>query len=326
MRRQRAGDGAASDDGGRFRVNEHPPVAILTVTTDAAAHLPAYLAALGAITYPNWTLWAVDNASSDGSAELVEQAFPGAHVLRNDANLGFTGACNRAIAAIQETAGAEYVLFLNDDTRVTPGFLEPLLAMADGRTLVAPMTCLEGTDGLLDDAAGAFDWRRGTWKRRILGERPEGADCYAHAVETANLSCLLVPAGLFRQIGLLDDAFFVYYDDTDLCRRARDAGYRIIYEPASLVWHHKGATLGGQLSPFGCYYLSRNRPYLLRKHLGNGPRYWSALAYVVMTRATRIGAWTIEGRRDLARAALAGLKDFAQGRMGAGDPPARSPR
>jgi hypothetical protein len=293
-----------------------PRVAILTVTTNAAAHLPAYLEALRHVTYANRELWVVDNGSRDGSAELVEAAFGGATVLRNEANLGFTGACNRALELILARPEIACVLFLNDDTEVRPGFLEPLVALAGVKTLVAPKTYLAGQPGVLDDAVGTFDWRRGTWKRRVLG-RPEAvADSYPHAVETANLSCLLVPVGAFRDAGLLDDAFFVYYDDTDFCRRVHRAGYRILFEPASIVEHRKGATLGGQASAFGCYYLTRNRPYLVRKHVGRGPRYWVFLGYFGATRAARMALWAKAGRWDLVRATLRGLRDFARGRMG----------
>ncbi len=126
----------------------------------------------------------------------------------------------------------------------------------------------------------------------------------------------LVPVQVFRDVGLLDDAFFVYYDDTDFCRRARDAGYRILFEPASIVEHRKGATLGGQASPFGCYYLTRNRPYLVRKHVGRGPRYWAFLAYFTATRMARMALWLKAGRRDLVSATLHGMRDAALGRMG----------
>jgi GT2 family glycosyltransferase len=299
-------------------VGATPRVAILTVTTNAAGHLPAYLAALERITYTNRELWVVDNASRDGSADMVERAVRAANLLRNDRNLGFTGACNRALAEIVEAGEAEYVLFLNDDTEVRAGFLEPLVALATKRTLVAPKTYLAGQPGVLDDAVGTFDWWRGTWKQRVLGRPESAADGYPHAIETANLSCLLVPVGVFRDVGLLDDAFFVYYDDTDFCRRATNAGYRILFAPASVVEHRKGATLGGQLSAFGCYYLTRNRPYLVRKHVGRGPRYWAFLGYFLASRAARMALWLKEGRRDLVRATAAGLRDFARGRMGDG--------
>jgi len=290
-------------------------IAILTVTTNAAGHLDAYLDALERVTYPEWSLWVVDNGSRDGSAGLVRSRRGDARIIENGENLGFTGACNRALRELRERDDVDYVVFLNDDTEVTAGFLEPLVAAADGRTMVAPKTYLAGQPGILDDSVGDFDWWRGTWKRRVLGHPEGAADRYAHEVGTANLSCLLVPIGAFRDVGLLDDAFFVYYDDTDFCRRAKEAGYRLWYEPASVVFHRKGATLGGQMSAFGCYYLSRNRPYLMRKHLGR-VRFGVFFAYYLATRAARMALWVREGRRDLAGATLAGMRDFVLGRVG----------
>lgn len=296
-------------------MNRSPHVAILTVTTNAAGHLAAYLDALDAVTYREWSLWVVDNASTDGSAALVRVRRRDAHVIENEHNEGFTGACNRALLQLRDMEGVDFVLFLNDDTEVTPGFLEPLVALADRHTMVAPKTYLAGRPGILDDSVGEFDWWRGTWRKRVLG-RPEGpGDGYAHAVGTANLSCLLVPVSAFHDVGLLDDAFFVYYDDTDFCRRAIEGGYRLFYEPASVVFHKKGATLGGQLSAFGCYYLARNRPYLMRKHLG-WARFGAFFAYYLATRTARTALWLREGRRDLAGATFAGVRDFLLGRMG----------
>jgi len=310
-----------------------PHVAILTVTTNAAAHLGPYFDALERITYPAWSLTVVDNASTDGSPEIVRQRMPQARLLENDRNLGFTGACNRALAILRDDPDVDFVLFLNDDTEVTPGFLEPLVARASpgdlpsparresgqesegNRMLVAPKTYLAGRPGILDDSVGDFDWWRGTWKRRVLGKRETAADGSPREVGNANLSCLLVPRQAFHDAGLLDDAFFVYYDDTDFCRRAAAAGYRIVYEPGSVVYHRKGATLGGQLSAMGCYYLARNRPYLMRKHLSL-PRFAVFWTYYMATRGARLALWLARGRSDLARATVAGTWDFLRGRMG----------
>ncbi len=297
-----------------------PHVAILTVTTNAGGHLGAYFDALERVSYSNLSLWLVDNASLDGSAGLAAQRAPSATVLVNTANLGFTGACNRGLTAILEDGRADYVLFLNDDTEARPGFLGPLVALAGPRTMVAPATLLKDSPGRLDDSAGDFDWWRGTWKTKTLGLPATVAGSYPHAVEVANLSCLLVPVGAFGDVGLLDDNFFVYYDDTDFCRRAQDRGYQIILEPASQVEHRKGATLGGQLSPVGCYYLTRNRPYLIWKHAG-AARFAVFGVYFLGTRVARMALWARAGRWDLVRATLAGLRDFVLRRMGTGRPP-----
>jgi len=299
-----------------------PPVAVLTVTTNAARHLPAYLDALAGVTYPDWRLWMADNASTDGSPEIVASRYPNATVLRLDRNFGFTGACNRALREIL-TTDARFVLFLNDDTEVTPGFLDSLVALGDEHTLVAPVTYLAGRPGELDDAVGDFDWLRGMWKNHVFGTSGGAGYRRVHEVGNANLSCLLVPAEAFAAAGLLDEAFFVYYDDTDFCRRVRDAGFRILFQPESIVYHRKGATLGGQLSAFGCYYLSRNRPYLMRKHVGRGPRFAAFMTYYLATRAARMARWAVSGRWDLCRATFAGIADFLRGRMGEGRLPHR---
>lgn len=295
-----------------------PTVAILTVTTNAAAHIPAYAAAVARLRYHPLELWIVDNASTDGTRAILSELLPHAHLLANERNLGFTGACNRALRQLLDSpTPPEYVLFLNDDTEPEPDLLERLLELADERTLVAPKTYLHGQPGLLDDACGTFDWTRGRWRESTFA-RPEGpSDQHAHPVEVANLSCLLVPRRCFEAIGLLDDAFFVYYDDTDFCRRARDTGFRILYQPSAVVYHHKGATIGGQTTPFGVYYLTRNRPYLLRKHVSRG-RFVLFLTYFLAARMVRVAIWAARGRWDLCRASFWGMWDFARGQMGPG--------
>jgi GT2 family glycosyltransferase len=229
---------------------------------------------------------------------------------------GVHGASNRALTELLSLPHPpSSVLFLNDDTEPAPGFLEPLIARADERTLVAPRTYLAGRAGVLDDSVGEFDWWRGTWRERTLGRPEAPGDRVARPVGNANLSSLLVPTGAFREAGLLDDAFFVYYDDTDFCRRVANAGYRIWLEPASVVYHRKGATLGGQASAFGCYYLARNRPYLIRKH--EGPlRFATFCAYYLATRRP-VGALGRTGAATSWRPPGA-ARDFARGRMGPG--------
>ncbi len=294
-----------------------PRVAILTVTTNAAPHVAEYAEAVRALHYPRVEVWVSDNGSTDGTLELLERMLPHARILRNGENLGFTGACNRALEAMREEGPPAYVLFLNDDARPAPDLVERLLELADERTLVAPKTYLAGGDGLLDDAAGTFDWTRGRWRERTLARPERERDRYPHAVEVANLSCLLVPWRCFEEVGVLDDAFFLYYDDTDFCRRARVAGYRLFFQPAAVVWHRKGATIGGQTTPLGVYYLTRNRPYLIRKHVSPA-RFAVFLAYFLATRGVRMADWTLQGRWDLCRATWWGLWDFARGRMGPG--------
>jgi GT2 family glycosyltransferase len=163
---------------------------------------------------------------------------------------------------------------------------------------------------------GEFDWRRGVWKKRILGTLPTPAFDQPREIGNANLSCLLVPVDALREIGMLDDKFFIYYDDTDFIRRARDAGYHVWFRPEAVIYHRKGATIGGPLSAFGLYYLTRNRPYLMRKHIRSPLHRAAFWGYYITGRMARVVLWALRGRRDLSMAILRGLADYSRGRMG----------
>jgi GT2 family glycosyltransferase len=292
-----------------------PSVAVLTVNTDGAAFMAEFAESLSTISYPNFQLVLVDNASTDRSLEILRRFQPDAVVLQNDANLGFTGACNRGIEYCL-WQGFDYILFLNGDVLVEPDFLDRLVAASDGKTMTAPKTYLYHHPGTLDDSVGQFDWSRGTWKHGILGTVPTDEFDQQRQVDTANLSCLLVPSAALREVGLLDNNFFIYYDDTDFVRRAHDVGYQLWFVPESVIHHRKGATIGGSETAFGLYYLTRNRPYLIRKHVRSPLQRAFFWTYFVGSRLTRVVSLTLSGRRDLASAILAGMRDYWRGRMG----------
>ena len=292
-----------------------PSVAVLTVNTDGAAFMAEFAESLNAISYPNFELILVDNASSDDSLAILERTRPQGVVLKNDANLGFTGACNRGIEYCLRK-GYDYVLFLNGDVLVEPDFLDRLVEASDDRTMTAPKSYLYHHPGALDDSVGQFDWTRGIWKHQILGKRPTDDFNQPRLVDTANLSCLLVPSSALRNVGLLDNNFFIYYDDTDFVRRAHDAGYRLWFVPSAVIHHRKGATIGGSETAFGLYYLTRNRPYLISKHVRSPFRRALFWTYFIASRLVRVVALRLRGRPDLARAITAGMADYWRGRMG----------
>ncbi|MGH2600155.1 MAG: glycosyltransferase family 2 protein, partial [Dehalococcoidia bacterium] len=204
----------------------------VTVNYNGAAFLGGFLESFRGLTYPNLGLVVVDNASHDGSWRLVCELTPEATLIRLSRNTGFTGGNNRAVReALAE--GADYVLFLNDDTRLDPGLVEALVAEADPATMVAPHVYLEVSDGLLDDTIGDFSWTRGAWRRWVLGRRAPPALRRPGPVPMATLTALLIPARVFREAGFLDERMFMYYEDFDFVRRAQLAGFRLRQTPAA---------------------------------------------------------------------------------------------
>jgi GT2 family glycosyltransferase len=291
-----------------------PSVAILTINYNSAPYIEEFLASLQAVAYPNDRLVVVDNASSDGSPEEISRLCPQAALIRNGENLGVSGGHNVGIRYCLEQ-GFDYILFLNNDTVVSQDFLDRLVESADERTMVAPKTYLHGQPGLLDDTVGDFDWRRGVWRGWLYGKpEPPGFE-RPREVSMASLCCLLVPAAVFRDAGLMDERFFMYYEDFDFVARAKAAGYRLRLNPAAVIHHRKAASSGGVESPFKVYYASRNRLYLMRKH-SSRPRFALFLVYFLATRVGYFVSYLARGQGRQLRAMLMGIADFFRGRLG----------
>ena len=272
------------------------------------------MASLQAVAYPSYRLVVVDNASDDGSPEEISRLCPQAVVMRNGENLGVSGGHNVGIRHCLEQ-GFDYILFLNNDTVVSQDFLDRLVESADERTMVAPKTYLHGEPGLLDDTVGGFDWSRGVWRGWLYGKpEPPGFE-RPREVSMSSLCCLLVPAAVFRDVGFMDERFFMYYEDFDFVARAKAAGYRLRLNPAAVIHHRKAASSGGVESPFKVYYASRNRLYLMKKH-SSRLRFALFLAYFLATRVGYFVSYLARGQGRQLRAMLMGIADFFRGRLG----------
>lgn len=295
-----------------------PKVAILTVNYNGAAFLPAFLHSLDSLSYRHWHLILVDCASTDGSADAVQTLGSRATLIRLGENRGITGGNNAGIdEALRSVAG--YVLFLNPDTRVTPELLDALLALAAPGRLVAPCVLLEGSENLLDDNAGDFDWRRGVWRDWRFGRvRPEHER--PRRVGMVSLVCLLVPAVVLRELiarhgHAMDPRYFMYYDDFDFVRRLQDLGCEAYYAPDATLYHRKSAAGGGVDSSFKHYYATRNRLYLVRSVTGWLP-FSGFFVYFALGRMMRMAQALSRRRPSVALAMLRGMSDFLAGRTG----------
>ena len=192
----------------------------------------------------------VDNASEDGSVEMVRQRFPEASLISNDRNLGFSRAVNRGAGA----GNASLLLLLNSDAELLPGAYAALTAALcnDSRTAgVGPhMTDQNGRTEL--SVGRTLNLSNETWFK-CLGAAYEARLpllqgfvelCYTRSRRTPSLSaaCLLLRREAFDQLGGLDERFFLYAEDVDLCRRLVRAGWHLRYIPEAQVRHHRGAS------------------------------------------------------------------------------------
>lgn len=279
------------------------------------------LHSLALTTYPNLQVIVVDNGSSDASVPVLRQQFPTLALIETGTNLGYAGGNNVGLRhALAQ--GAEFIGILNNDTVVDPGFLEPLLTACGAGpapAVTTPLICEYGRRDVIWSLGARIDWRVGGTTRLHAGE-PRAAYAGAAPCEVDSISgtAFLAPRQVFETAGLLDERFFLYYEETDWCLRARDAGYAMRAVPAAVVWHKVSASLG-QSSPMTDYYMLRNQLLFISRHR----RGWSRrrlLARAVLTNLCTVLAYTLKPhggqRRPHRDARLLALRDFLRGRYG----------
>lgn len=220
-----------------------PVVWVVIPSYNACPAVAQCLASLLASTNPELRLLLVDDASRDDTVAVVRRRFPECRVLANPENRGFAPSCNRGLEfALAE--GAKYVLLLNQDTRVAPDMVAWLTTFLEAHPragIVAPRTY--SFDDLPDGRprllyAGA--WRRFLpLRQRIPGiERADiGGPSIPVETDYAWGHGMLFRAAALRATGLFDPAFPMYYEDLDLCRRMKAAGFEIWCEPRAVMWH-----------------------------------------------------------------------------------------
>jgi len=241
---------------------------IVTVLFNSAEVLPDFIASLRAQTLPSWRLIAVDNASTDGSAALLEAlGDPRILVVRNGANLGFGRATNRGLQAAMDEGGAVFML-LNNDTSFAADFLAEYVATFEriGAEAMAVRVVYRNDPERAWYDGGHF--RRG-W---VFANEHEHDGALAHVavrpVEFASGCCLGLSRGVLERVGLLDERFFVYWEDSDYCLRLAAAGVVIQYVRALVVVHDASALTGGPRSPTYIRLYYRGYGLFLRKHMG----------------------------------------------------------
>jgi GT2 family glycosyltransferase len=296
-----------------------PRVAIVIVNYNSAAFVDSLLTSLQGVTTPPWRLVVVDSGSTDGSADAFERTFPEATVVRCAENIGFAAGINLPFdQGLVDATRDDYVLFLNPDTTVTPEFLQALTDAASESTIVVPKILYADDPSLISTHAGGFDWRLGLFRDTFHGQKDAPATSVRRdGLETASFACALVPVDAFAAAGRFDERFFMYYEETDWLRRARDRGYRIRYEPSAVVFHREsGSSGGGWMTPFKLYYATRNRPYLVNKHSTSGVAFAYFTAYFLAARG--VASLRLATRREwkLIRAMWRGVLDYYRGRMG----------
>lgn len=225
------------------------------------------LASLARSTYPNFKVVVVDNASSDQSGQMLQAEFPGLQFVFNRENLGFARGCNVGIRASLEDPECRFVLLLNNDSEVEPGFLEPAIALAMNKSRVGALggKVLMG-ESRLWYAGGSIDRWRGQARTRGFGEPDHGQYDRVEEVGFVTGALMLVPRGVLEEVGLLPDEYFFGFEEYDYSLTLLRRGYRLYYCPAFRV-HHRGDGSHRNWDPKFVYNAYRNKLIFQQKFL-----------------------------------------------------------
>ncbi|MBN2237891.1 MAG: glycosyltransferase family 2 protein [Bacteroidales bacterium] len=262
-------------------MKEQPLVSIVSVQYGHPEVTLDMIKSLQQISYPNIEIIIVDNASPDGNPDIVKENYPEIIYIKSDQNLGFAGGNNLGI----NVAKGDYILMLNNDTEVEPDFLEPLVdKMENDKTIgiVSPKIRFYHTPDTLQyvgyEQINPITQRGGA---RGFGEKDTGQ--YEKDKEAAygHGAAMMIPMRVIREVGLMADVFFLYYEELDWAHRIRNAGYKIFYVHNSLIYHKESISTGGRISALRAYYMTRNRILYLRRNF-HGFTFLLALIYQII--------------------------------------------
>jgi len=221
----------------------------------------------------------VDNGSKDGTEEAIKDyKLPNMKYkfLQSGANLGFAGGNNVGIKDALKR-GYEYIILMNNDLILPPdivvklvsymeknpevGVSSPKMYFAKGYEFHKDRYTKEELGKVIWYAGGVIDRENVYSKHRGVDETDKGQYDKIEETDFANGAAVVIRREVFKKIGLLDQSFFLYWEDADFSERARRAGFKIIYYPETWMWHKVSASTGGSGSPTNDYFLTRNRLY-----------------------------------------------------------------
>jgi len=243
-----------------------PRVITIILNTNRREDTLACLQSLQQSTYPNSEIIVLDNASTDGSVEAIKAQYPNVQIVNLEANLGYAGNNNVGIRlAIEQSA--DWVFVLNEDTVVEPTCIENLIRATyknENIGVIGPMIYTFDDPPLISSAGGVIDWLHADGTNAGMGESDRG-QFQARMVDFLNGCGMLVSKSAIEKAGLLDESFFIYYEETDWCTRIKKAGFDLWFEPSAKM-KHKAPIHHSNFGPSTLYYMTRNRIRFFARH------------------------------------------------------------
>jgi len=274
------------------------------------------LRSLAASTYRNQQVIVLDNASTDGSVDAIRKDYPSVQVISLKSNLGYAGNNNVGIQAAMDQ-NADWVFVLNEDTILDPECLTRLVEVGERDSkngILGPLVYHYDDPAVIQSAGG---WLGKDWRAWHLGQNEPDCSQYSSPtiVEWVSGCAIMARRALIDEIGMLDERFFYYYEETEWCLRSRERGWQILNVPAARLWH-KGVQVNYQPSPNVTYYSTRNHLLMLSKH--HAPLSTRLFAWLQIGKT--LASWSLKPQwrmtHDHREAMWQGTMDYIRGRWG----------
>ncbi|MHA4808115.1 glycosyltransferase family 2 protein [Flavitalea flava] len=248
-------------------LKDSPLVSIIAVNYNTTAVTSDFLHSIRVQnTYQNIEVIIVDNGSKEDPSAACRLAFPAVKMLLTGANLGFSGGNNAGI----RIAKGDFLFLVNNDTEFTPGLLEGLLEIFQTHAdagLACPKFHYFFQKGTIE-YAGYHPINIFTGRNGMVGSREQDKGQYDEIKVThyAHGGAMMVPRKVIEEVGGLYEPFFLYYEELDWSEKIKKKGYKIYYQPKSLIYHKESMSTG-KSSPLKTFYLNRNRILFMRRNI-----------------------------------------------------------
>jgi GT2 family glycosyltransferase len=246
-------------------MSQEPLISIVILNYNQIKVTCEFIESTKKLTYKNYEIILVDNASKENPTELIRTNYPDVKLIVNEKNLGFTGGNNVGIMA----GKGDFFFIVNNDTEVTDNLLEKLIEpfFKDSSIGVVSPKIRYFSNPNIIQYAGFTEINPITGRNSVIGGLEEdngqhntpGYTAYAHG------AAMLVKKEVIDKVGMLPDMFFIYYEELDWSAHIRRAGYKIYYQPEALIFHKESITMGKE-SAIKAYYHNRNRILFMKRN------------------------------------------------------------
>ena len=287
-----------------------PRVAAVVVNYNGKEITLQAVESLRKMTYPNFDLVVLDNASTDGSPETLAQVYPDLKQVKVEVNRGSSSGYAHGFRWAFEN-GYDYVLLLNNDIEVEPDMLTELVKVAESAPdvgCVGPKCYFHGDRKRLWSAGGILRFRESITRERGYGEIDRGQYDRDAEVDYVNGCAILIRRAAAEAAGMWDDIFYICVDDADFCTRVKRHGFRCLYAQRAVLYHMVAYTTGGY-SPGRNFQFGRSGAIYVRRYA----RTWQWLSYFAFTAAAFPVAWLRERRKGNQAAVVAKVKGIREG-------------